>query len=223
MSTDLKPCPFCGGKAEFERTGTGRQSCVVACGNCGARHESSDEYGRSGDSWNERAASPQPAAQPEQPEPGRLTDARIDAIWSSVFGSMFSGTSKPHDFRQVHRDFARAIEREVLSTTRKPLNQELIWLWTHCRAIGMTEKADSGLMQDDIALFTIDLQASTRKRSDAEVAELDALRARCEAAEALLRHALDALEYHRDQTRPIALTDAAIAGINAHLKGAGRA
>ncbi|SOY79979.1 hypothetical protein CBM2599_A120544 [Cupriavidus taiwanensis] len=55
MSAELKPCPFCGGNAHFERMGTGRQSCIVECGNCGARHESSDEYDRSGMSWNERA------------------------------------------------------------------------------------------------------------------------------------------------------------------------
>jgi hypothetical protein len=30
----------------------------------------------------------------------------------------------------------------------------MAWLWTHCRAIGMTKKSDSGLMKDDIGLFT---------------------------------------------------------------------
>jgi Lar family restriction alleviation protein len=59
--TTLKPCPFCGGKAYFERLGTPRQSCIVACENCGARHESGDEGDRSGESWNDRAA---PEAQP---------------------------------------------------------------------------------------------------------------------------------------------------------------
>ncbi|MBC7602748.1 MAG: restriction alleviation protein, Lar family [Ramlibacter sp.] len=50
----LLPCPFCGGEAEFERTGTPRRSCIVACRMCGARHESSDENERSGASWNTR-------------------------------------------------------------------------------------------------------------------------------------------------------------------------
>ena len=54
MTADLKPCPFCGGAAYFERTGTRRQSCIVACSDCGARHESSDEDERSGQSWNRR-------------------------------------------------------------------------------------------------------------------------------------------------------------------------
>jgi hypothetical protein len=38
-----------------------RRSCIVACGQCGARHESSDEYERSGTSWNERATPAQAA------------------------------------------------------------------------------------------------------------------------------------------------------------------
>ena len=53
--TELLPCPFCGHNTpEFERLGTVRQSCIVVCGNCGARHESSDEDERSGMSWNTR-------------------------------------------------------------------------------------------------------------------------------------------------------------------------
>lgn len=52
----LLPCPFCGGEAEFERTGTNLRSCIVACENCGGRHESSDVDERSGTSWNRRAS-----------------------------------------------------------------------------------------------------------------------------------------------------------------------
>lgn len=37
-------------------------------------------------------------------------------------------------------------------------NPDMVWLWTHCRAIGMTKKSDSGSMRDDIALFTITLK-----------------------------------------------------------------
>lgn len=38
--------------------GTSGQSCIVACGNCGASHESGDEYLQSGKSWNRRALAP---------------------------------------------------------------------------------------------------------------------------------------------------------------------
>lgn len=53
-NSELKECPFCGGEAEFERTGTNRRSCIVVCTECGARHEGPDEYEQSGESWNTR-------------------------------------------------------------------------------------------------------------------------------------------------------------------------
>lgn len=56
MSQTLKPCPFCGSEAEIEREGSRRHSCIVACTDCGARHEGPDEGERSGAAWNRRAA-----------------------------------------------------------------------------------------------------------------------------------------------------------------------
>jgi len=53
---DLLPCPFCGGEAEFERMGTPRQSCIVACTDCGGRLESSEEGAGCGSEWNDRHA-----------------------------------------------------------------------------------------------------------------------------------------------------------------------
>jgi Lar family restriction alleviation protein len=53
--SELKPCPFCGGKADMVQPGTRRHSCIVECLNCGCRLESSDEGERSGQSWNSRA------------------------------------------------------------------------------------------------------------------------------------------------------------------------
>ncbi len=53
----LFPCPFCGNdEPEMVQTGTSRRSCIVACGNCGARHESGDSGVSSGTSWNQRTA-----------------------------------------------------------------------------------------------------------------------------------------------------------------------
>lgn len=86
----LLPCPFCGGEAGIERTGTPRQSCIVACVNCGARHESGDEAQFSGASWNRRT---QPAITSESGKPAaqgasaitsvevpRLTDSEVDDL-----------------------------------------------------------------------------------------------------------------------------------------------
>lgn len=74
----LLPCPFCGGEAGIERTGTPRQSCIVACVNCGARHESGDEAQFSGASWNRRTQ-PAPAITSES---GKILRQGASAITS---------------------------------------------------------------------------------------------------------------------------------------------
>lgn len=53
----LLPCPFCGGKAQIERLGDGRQSMIIACEDCGCRLESPDTamvYEKHW-AWNRRA------------------------------------------------------------------------------------------------------------------------------------------------------------------------
>lgn len=49
----VKPCPFCGCiMVELVRPGTPRQSCIVACADCGCRLES-NEIGAL-EAWNRR-------------------------------------------------------------------------------------------------------------------------------------------------------------------------
>lgn len=43
------------------------------------------------------------------------------------------------------------------------LPPELTWLYTHCRAIGMDCKSDSGKWEHDIALFTSNLQEEVKR------------------------------------------------------------
>lgn len=45
-------------------------------------------------------------------------------------------------------------------------SQELLWLYTHCCAIGMKHKSDSGKLEHDIALFTAELCALLEKAED---------------------------------------------------------
>ena len=52
---ELKPCPFCGGEAEYKRVGNPRQSEIVGCTDCHCTLESSDQDHYSGSSWNTRA------------------------------------------------------------------------------------------------------------------------------------------------------------------------
>jgi hypothetical protein len=52
----------------------------------------------------------------------------------------------------------------ALSAQPEPaaINKELVWLHSHCRAIGMTRKSESGSMEHDIALFTVDLKEAAQ-------------------------------------------------------------
>jgi Lar family restriction alleviation protein len=54
---DLKPCPFCGGKAKFARLGTRYQSCVTYCEDCGCTIENSESGHTCGMQWNTRKES----------------------------------------------------------------------------------------------------------------------------------------------------------------------
>lgn len=74
----LKPCPFCGERADFVRRGTPRQSCIVACETCGATHESTDEGNRSGDWWNRRA-------------PVEITDEMVKAALAATHEAWLDG------------------------------------------------------------------------------------------------------------------------------------
>ena len=50
----LKPCPFCGGKCEIERMGTGRVSMQYQCGECGCSLETGETWLDDDCRWNER-------------------------------------------------------------------------------------------------------------------------------------------------------------------------
>ncbi|MFU1906851.1 Lar family restriction alleviation protein [Bordetella avium] len=74
--TVLEPCPFCGcASAYFERIGTPFQSCVVECGDCGARLETGEEGQDCGCAWNHRAAPAPVIRNPRTTEtPGIVAD-----------------------------------------------------------------------------------------------------------------------------------------------------
>lgn len=47
--------------------------------------------------------------------------------------------------------------------TESPSQQDIEWLHSHCRAIGMIEKSSSGKLAHDIALFTTQLQEKNKQ------------------------------------------------------------
>lgn len=62
------------------------------------------------------------------------------------------------------------------------LNMPLIWLYSHCRALGMTKHSDSGELEHDIALFVADLKDAAIQQIDALRTELQVVTAEREAA-----------------------------------------
>ena len=86
----LRPCPFCGHSTPcFERIGTSRASCIVVCGYCGGRQESSDEDGNNGLSWNQRHA------------PDALTDALTRLQRTAYLDSAVSVQARTEDLKAV--------------------------------------------------------------------------------------------------------------------------
>jgi Lar family restriction alleviation protein len=65
MSEELKPCPFCGGKAEYDNSDCGPYEWIV-CTHCGAKgpvmNYNNDALGTSRDAWNKRICETPPAA-----------------------------------------------------------------------------------------------------------------------------------------------------------------
>ena len=59
---ELKPCPFCGGNASFERVGTARVSCIISCDDCGCTLETGEVW-NCGQTWNRRHATPETVSQ----------------------------------------------------------------------------------------------------------------------------------------------------------------
>ena len=47
------------------------------------------------------------------------------------------------------------------------MNMPLIWLYSHCRALGMTKHSDSGELEHDIALFVADLKDAAIRKGEA--------------------------------------------------------
>lgn len=61
---ELLPCPFCGGRATYERMGSARHSCIIECGHCGCSMETGEIWS-CGEQWNTRHPNITPGTQKE--------------------------------------------------------------------------------------------------------------------------------------------------------------
>lgn len=79
-----------------------------------------------------------------------------------------------------------ALESKIADLTMYPPDA-LTWIFTHCRAIGMECKSDSGKWEHDIALFTSNLKA-----------ERDSLAEQLEAARKVITDVRESLQFAND-------------------------
>ena len=91
----LLPCPFCGGEAEFERMGTPRQSCIVACTDCGGRLETSEEGGACGSQWNDRHTPDGWQVVPVEPTEAMLLEGKASSNLYFKWRDMLAAAPKP--------------------------------------------------------------------------------------------------------------------------------
>lgn len=105
-----------------------------------------------GHSFHSKEPAPQQHADAPTPETDDLDVKLLTIGWVEAYDAM--------------RERSRKLERQ-----RDEAIGYLRWLRSHCAAIGMTKKSDSGLTHQDVALFTTDLK-SERDAARAELARL---------------------------------------------------
>jgi len=96
--SELKPCPFCEGKARFERIGNARRSTVVVCEDCGCRHESGFVGHMAYAGWNNR------------PHENKL---KADAVRDSIGSVSCKGDTQYDVLRQLE-EYADKLEKGEL-------------------------------------------------------------------------------------------------------------
>ena len=62
------------------------------------------------------------------------------------------------------------MDKEIETTVVSRPAPEMLWLYSHCQALGMVKKSLSGKLEEDIALFVVDLKEAVRQQGQAKEA-----------------------------------------------------
>lgn len=122
MTEKLLQCPFCGEEAYFERHGTNRQSCIVACESCGCNMETGETGHNCGGMWNSRAA--QPAAYKDSTPDLRVGDSSFEA-WFSGYNPAGNGDKqRAREAYAAGRDAGLSVAVEIICEAQEEARQE---------------------------------------------------------------------------------------------------
>lgn len=106
QTSELKPCPFCGGQAVIHRIGNSRQSSRLGCEDCSCDLEANETAERTGSAWNRRADASQwiPVSErlPEEDQSYRGRSVRV-LIWVDEFAER--AKKRPHEYEPLHFGF----------------------------------------------------------------------------------------------------------------------
>jgi hypothetical protein len=126
----------------------------------------------------------------------QLSDISNYKYCGSVLFGVYSASELQRLIDQRDRLLAEQDQRiaELEPQTKYP-PAALAWLFSHCRAIGMTNKSDSGKWEEDIALFTVD-----QKQRIAEL-EAELVEAKRVTFDQAVLERMNALEAELDRER----------------------
>ena len=112
--------------------------------------------------WHALAAEPAPesAVQSET--------VRRNMLNSDPFASLFGtfGRLSQRELHIMNAALTLVADQPAPEPVAK-MNMPLIWLYSHCRALGMTKHSDSGELEHDIALFVADLKDAAIRKGEA--------------------------------------------------------
>jgi len=80
----LLPCPFCGGSATIEQTGTSRRFSIIACEDCGARVEANESALQTGQQWNRRVEAKAIPARSRQIDAALEREEKFDILQHAI-------------------------------------------------------------------------------------------------------------------------------------------